>query len=123
MKLGAVDESQGAFRAQPRERLGRLVTADDQDPAAGGHGGEPVGQHLVQAGMWRHLLVVVEHQDERRSQAAIELSEVATRERRQRQPVLGPEQRQRRARPATAWRGEATTWKKKAAMSASPSSI
>src|SRR5262245_37812730 len=82
----------------------RIATADEDDPPAVRDLGDGLRHDVVESGIARHVLVVVEDDGERRFQSAVKLAEEAPSEHGNVLAVLG---RQQRERPPTTRRGQA----------------
>src|SRR5215469_16202154 len=82
----------------------RIATADEDDPPTVRDLGDGLRHDVVESGIARHVLVVVEDDGERRSQSAVKLAEEAPSEHGDVLAVLG---RQQRKRPPATWRGQA----------------
>src|SRR5215475_5925979 len=86
------------------ERRRRLAAADEDDPPAGRDLGDGLRHDVVESGLARQVLVVVEDDREWSLQPVVELAEEAPREYGDAVAVLG---RQQRERPPATRRGQA----------------
>ena len=77
----------------------RITAADEDDAPAVRDLGDRLRHDVVESGIGRHVLVVVEDDRERRSQPAVELAEEPPSEDGGAQVVLGRQQRERPRAP------------------------
>jgi len=79
-QIPPADLGELVVHADARERLGRWGPADEQEMAAARQLLQPCGDDVVETRGRRGLVHVVEHHDERRAQASIQLPEIVASE-------------------------------------------